>query len=374
MRFNETFEDFHTRFITTIASLTLDDVTKIDHMFRNLTPKLQRATASTTLIVAQVDKANIDNPRPQPFKSRFNFRNQGAFASKVIENRGTNERRNRDAKTSGLRTYRDVPKETRPLFKNIDICTSCDKSGHRAIDSNPLCKGKELIPLDKLVTAVQAINQEKSLKALHHQYDSDSRSGHRYHRGTSRLWSRRLRRGGKRLVLGGSHSQGQISQEMLVQLAQILVERDIQLFELETHLYSFSLLAAQLKDQQPLDNKGGQFDFRGTIRSPRGCVVKADILVNTGGSERSFVDKNFAKHHQLEVIKLDRPAKLRLANDGCTQDLTHAALVDFNLDSHRDQTLAFLTTLGPRVPFIVGMPWLEDHNPSVEKVRAVQQW
>ena len=64
------------------------------------------------------------------------------------------------------------------------------------------------------------------------------------------------------------------------------------------------------------------------------------------------------------MVKLAYPCKLKLADDNLAPIVTHCAQLHFRLGDHYDELWCFVTTLG-KFDLILGMPWLEQHDPKV---------
>ncbi|KAK0512583.1 hypothetical protein JMJ35_004600 [Cladonia borealis] len=64
----------------------------------------------------------------------------------------------------------------------------------------------------------------------------------------------------------------------------------------------------------------------------------------------------------LETLRLGTACKLELADGGSVPDITHVARMHFTLGVHREELWGLGTQLG-KFDVILGMPWLEQHNP-----------
>lgn len=104
-------------------------------------------------------------------------------------------------------------------------------------------------------------------------------------------------------------------------------------------------------------------DFRGHAVTKNGAV-KVDCLSDTGASAISFVNASFARKNKLPQIALSKPCKLRLADDKRAPNITHMALVKLALGDHVEELWCLITALG-RFDIILGMPWLEQHDPHI---------
>ncbi len=83
-----------------------------------------------------------------------------------------------------------------------------------------------------------------------------------------------------------------------------------------------------------------------------------------GASAAGFVSSTFVEKHRLSVVKLTQPCKPKLVDDSLAAMITHYAQVYFRLGHHYDETWCFVTSLG-KFDLILGMPWLEQHDPKL---------
>ena len=117
-------------------------------------------------------------------------------------------------------------------------------------------------------------------------------------------------------------------------------------------------------DLEPSLQDGRQFDFEATIRMPDGGYTKAKSLTDTGASAAGFINSVFVRRNKIPMVKLSKPINLRLADDKLAPQITHMAQVNFRLGNHTDELWCLVTTLG-KFDLILGMPWLEQHEPRV---------
>ena len=79
-----------------------------------------------------------------------------------------------------------------------------------------------------------------------------------------------------------------------------------------------------------------------------------------------FVRKAWAQAKGLSFIPLPQPRPLYLA-DGCVSELiTHRIVGSLKVMNHMEEVNALVTTLGPENELILGFPWLELHNPTID--------
>jgi hypothetical protein len=107
---------------------------------------------------------------------------------------------------------------------------------------------------------------------------------------------------------------------------------------------------------------GRQFNFICDIQTVSG-YLKSKCLINTEVSNQAFIDAAFVKQYKLEKIKLVKLINLKLANSNLVDQIKYAIKVKFKIGDHTDELWYYITKLGG-FDLILGMPWLEKHDPS----------
>ena len=105
-----------------------------------------------------------------------------------------------------------------------------------------------------------------------------------------------------------------------------------------------------------------QLDFRGEVYT-HDKIIKTRCLTDTGASAEGFVDEKFVRRCKLHTMRLQRPFRLRLADDKFAPNVTHVARVNLGFKDHINELWCLVTSLGS-FDIILGMPWLELHDPS----------
>ena len=91
--------------------------------------------------------------------------------------------------------------------------------------------------------------------------------------------------------------------------------------------------------------------------------IKALVLIDSGASGYSFIDKEFAQLHDLPLHSLKYPRILR-GFDGraaLTGSITHVAEVTMDLHGHVEKLFMYVTGLRHH-PIVLGHPWLRRHG------------
>lgn len=110
--------------------------------------------------------------------------------------------------------------------------------------------------------------------------------------------------------------------------------------------------------------EGRQLNFSATIHT-NNRAIQARYLINTRASAKAFVNTQVVKQHKLPTIQLTKPRKLRLADDSASASyIIYMAQVKISFGDHTKECWALVTGLGG-FKVILGMPWLELHNPQM---------
>jgi hypothetical protein len=94
-------------------------------------------------------------------------------------------------------------------------------------------------------------------------------------------------------------------------------------------------------------------------------TIETQALLDYGASGE-FMDSEFAKLHNIPLIKLNKPQITRNA-DGTQNEqgvVTHKAIINLGVNGKEDPTTFFITGLG-KDNVILGLTWLRKHNPIV---------
>ena len=109
--------------------------------------------------------------------------------------------------------------------------------------------------------------------------------------------------------------------------------------------------------------QGRQLDFEARILHGHESF-KSTCLTDTGASAKSFMNQNFARSHKLPLIPLVKPLRLRLADGTAGGNITHVARTVLAMGDHIEELYALITPLA-KFDVILGMPWLELHDPQI---------
>ncbi|KAI1676918.1 reverse transcriptase [Pyrenophora tritici-repentis] len=89
-------------------------------------------------------------------------------------------------------------------------------------------------------------------------------------------------------------------------------------------------------------------------------------LIDSGCSGHAFLDRTFAQRHGLTTYLLPRPRELRLADGIASDTITEYTILPMSISGHNEYGLFFITRLAANTPAILGLPWLQKHNPSID--------
>jgi len=95
-------------------------------------------------------------------------------------------------------------------------------------------------------------------------------------------------------------------------------------------------------------------------------TVATHALIDCGATGIAFIDKDFARHHQLLLTPLLHPRSLEVI-DGhpiSSGDITHVANTHLTILKHQETLPMFVTKLG-HYAVVLSIPWLELHNVAI---------
>jgi hypothetical protein len=100
------------------------------------------------------------------------------------------------------------------------------------------------------------------------------------------------------------------------------------------------------------------------------CTLNKDTpshaLIDCGATGKSFIDENFARQHQWDLIPLNEPRVLEVIDGRCISSgtITHVVKLPFSIGNHGEELIAFVTNLG-HYSLVLGIPWLRHHDVSI---------
>ena len=141
---------------------------------------------------------------------------------------------------------------------------------------------------------------------------------------------------------------------MLSDLHNIIAKLEERLKPCQSDKSPIELLSCAITDK-PLLQDGRQLDFKYTSQDEKMQRVKEHVLTDTRASAVEFVSAKFTKQHNLLIIKLAYPCKLKLANNNLALIVIHCTQLHFWLGDHYDKLLCFVITFG-KFDLILGMP------------------
>jgi hypothetical protein len=89
-------------------------------------------------------------------------------------------------------------------------------------------------------------------------------------------------------------------------------------------------------------------------------------LVDSGCSGRAFIDKLLVRTRGIQTHHLPYPRNLLLADGKVADRITEYVLAPTQIGHHLEPGLFFVTTLSKDTPVILGLPWLQRHNPQID--------
>ena len=94
--------------------------------------------------------------------------------------------------------------------------------------------------------------------------------------------------------------------------------------------------------------------------------IHAVGLVDSGCSARAFADRKLVQSLGITTTPTPTPRSLLLANGKVADSITEYFVAPIAIGLHEELCLFFVTNLSPDTPIILGLPWLQRHNPTID--------
>src|SRR5690606_42118318 len=88
--------------------------------------------------------------------------------------------------------------------------------------------------------------------------------------------------------------------------------------------------------------------------------------MDTGATGYAFVDKRYARDHNLPLYKLKKNRVIEVIDGRPIESgtITHLARMTMEINGHLEEVPMFVTQLG-HYPVVLGLPWLRRHDVSI---------
>jgi RNase H-like domain found in reverse transcriptase/Reverse transcriptase (RNA-dependent DNA polymerase)/Integrase zinc binding domain len=94
--------------------------------------------------------------------------------------------------------------------------------------------------------------------------------------------------------------------------------------------------------------------------------IEVTSLVDSGCSARAFADRSFVKTRNIATQPTPTKRALLLADGKAAGSISEYFIAPILIGLHKELCLFFVTDLSPDTPIILGLPWLQRHNPSID--------
>lgn len=99
-------------------------------------------------------------------------------------------------------------------------------------------------------------------------------------------------------------------------------------------------------------------------RTRNSQVFQTTSLIDSGCTALAFIDENsVVKRFNLPIKPLVKPRYVHLADGSSQITVTHYCIFRLSLGELCEDLVLFVTKLSNSNPIILGLPWLELHNP-----------
>ena len=94
--------------------------------------------------------------------------------------------------------------------------------------------------------------------------------------------------------------------------------------------------------------------------------VNVTSLVDSGCSARGFADRKFVQTFGIQTKPTPARRPLLLADGKPAGSISEYFITTVTVGTHQEPCLFFVTDLSPDTPIILGLPWLQRHNPAID--------
>lgn len=108
------------------------------------------------------------------------------------------------------------------------------------------------------------------------------------------------------------------------------------------------------------------FVLKCCIKNKNCSPINSLALIDSGASAYGFIDSKFAQQNNLKEIPLVKPRSLKVfdGTESASGQISHMAKVTLDIDGHTEILLLFITKLA-YFDLVLGLPWLQYHNPKI---------
>ncbi len=94
--------------------------------------------------------------------------------------------------------------------------------------------------------------------------------------------------------------------------------------------------------------------------------ITVEGLIDSGCTVRGLADQALIQTHRIPTHEVSKPFGVDLADGKVAGIITHYVLLDMKVGQHAETSAFFITSLSSENPIILGLPWLQRHNPTID--------
>ncbi|CBF82237.1 hypothetical protein AN5254.2 [Aspergillus nidulans FGSC A4] len=129
--------------------------------------------------------------------------------------------------------------------------------------------------------------------------------------------------------------------------------------------YPASNITPSIKSESTAVSEGSRSPSPGFSEKGQEKSLSSYAMLDTGADGKRFIDQEWAEDNHLELLPLKNPIHLE-SFDGRESEggpITHYVRINLTIHDHHEKKACFLATQLAHYPIILGMPWLETHDP-----------
>lgn len=104
-------------------------------------------------------------------------------------------------------------------------------------------------------------------------------------------------------------------------------------------------------------------------------TLPVDVLIDSGADD-NFIDIDLVQKHNLPVYQLDQPKRILAIDGRPIGSVSHKTQpINLILSGNQHELTELFVISSPLPPIVLGLPWLQTHNPHIDWVTAsIHNW
>ena len=96
-------------------------------------------------------------------------------------------------------------------------------------------------------------------------------------------------------------------------------------------------------------------------------------MIDCGATGLAFIHEDFVRHHHLPTKRLQEVQEVVAADGHAMKPIERTVNISLKIKDHVEKIQMFVTDIGS-FNLILGMPWLQRHNPDIDWSTKTINW